>query len=690
MTRRTASGRVKARHTSDEGCAMRKLLIGLVILVPIAIGGYFGAAFLANRWFESELEARFAALRSAGADASHGPVTFDLISRTLVVADIIVAQPGSFPFATKVGRVTATGVGLPTAGRLSADRIEVVDIEIERKPGSRGGGATYLAPRVELVGYSGPTVPVAVSAGASAADQMRASLEQLAAIRIASATVPTMTASVVPAAIGNNALLAGPVTVSYSDLALRDLRDRRIAGITVEQCDIQFPGTAGPGGLEKTGIGIAKLMLSDMDFGAILAALGPDAATDDRYYRAYGHVAAGPFTFTLENGRGVTLDSFTVDDMALNPSKQRLGELMTAVEAMQAAPMSVSPALTGELLDRVAGFYEGARIGKIEARGLTATGAPEGDVKLAAIRFAGLESGRLAEVAIEGLETRKPNQSFKVGRFAIAGLQVANAMRMGAQATLSNPKSQAEQIVDVLRLLEGVEVEELDVPDNAAGRYVVDSFKIGWGKFVGPIPTNARVTIAMTAPIGKDDPRLEPLAAAGITSAKLAYDMEAAWAEAGRTFSITPLVMDIENMFHASAMLSVGNVPRDIFSIDPAAFAMFSMGVEAGPIEFTLQDTGGLDLIVSLVAKKQGLSVSDARKAIIATVNEFAGPLVAQNGELKPLADAIAAFVETPKGTLGIKLVPKTRTPVMALFAEGQVDPVAVLSRFNVKADATR
>jgi hypothetical protein len=143
-------------------------------------------------------------------------------------------------------------------------------------------------------------------------------------------------------------------------------------------------------------------------------------------------------------------------------------------------------------------------------------------------------------------------------------------------------------------------------------------------------------------------------------------------------------------MFHASAMLSVGNVPRDIFSIDPAAFAMFSMGVEAGPIEFTLQDTGGLDLIVSLVAKKQGLSVSDARKAIIATVNEFAGPLVAQNGELKPLADAIAAFVETPKGTLGIKLVPKTRTPVMALFAEGQVDPVAVLSRFNVKADATR
>jgi hypothetical protein len=39
---------------------------------------------------------------------------------------------------------------------------------------------------------------------------------------------------------------------------------------------------------------------------------------------------------------------------------------------------------------------------------------------------------------------------------------------------------------------------------------------------------------------------------------------------------------------------------------------------------------------------------------------------------------------------LGIKLVPKTRTPVMALFAEGQVDPVAVLSRFNVKADATR
>jgi hypothetical protein len=352
--------------------------------------------------------------------------------------------------------------------------------------------------------------------------------------------------------------------------------------------------------------------------------------------------------------------------------------------------MSLSPAQTGELLDRVAAFYEGARIGTIEARGFAATGAPEGDVKLASVRFGGLEGGRLAEVAIEGLVAQGPNGSFKLGRFAMLGFQVANAMRIGAQAAVSNPRSPAEQVVDFLRVLEGIEVRALDVPDNVAGRYIVDSFNVGWGKFVGPVPTTARVTLAMTAPIAKDDARFEPLAAVGITSAKLAYDMEAAWAEAGRTFSITPLVVDLENMFHASAMLSVGNVPRDIFSVDPAAFGVFSMGVEAGPIEFTLRDTGGLDLVVSLLARKQGLSAADARKAVVATVNEFTDPLVAQNGQLKPLADAIAAFLETPRGTLSIKLVPRARTPVMALVAESKVDPVGALTRFAIKADVTR
>jgi hypothetical protein len=672
---------------------MRKLLIGLVVLVPVAIGGYFGAAFLVNRWFETELEARFAALRSLGADASHGPVSFDLISRTLVVTDIVVAQPGSFPFATKVGRITATGVGLPKAGRLSADRIEIVDVEFDRKPATgRGGSATYRAPRIELIEYSGPAVPVAVSPGTSAADQLRASLEQLAAVNIASASIPAMSASVQPATVDNDPLLAGPMTISYSGVALRELRDRRIAGISVDHSDIQFPGTAikGPGGLEKTAISVAKLILADIDFGSILAALHPEAVKDDRYYRAYGHVTAGPLKFALENGKTITLDSFTVDEMGFTPSKLRLNELMMLAEAIQAAPISLSPAQTGELLDRVAAFYEGARISKIEARGFLATGAPEGDVKLAAVRFGGFEGGRLAELAIEGLDARGPNGSFKLGRLAVLGFHVANAMRMGAQAAASNPKSPAEQAVDLLRVLEGVEVKELDMPDNAAGRYLVDSFNVGWGKFVGPIPTNARVTLAMTAPIAKDDARFEPLAAVGITSAKLAYDMEAAWAEAGRTFSITPLVLDIENMFHASATLSVGNVPRDIFSVDPSAFAVFSMGVEAGPIEFTLQDTGGLDLVVSLFAKKQGLSAADARKVAVAAANEFTAPLAAQNAELKPVADAVVNFIETPKGTLNIKLVPKARTPVVALVAESQVDPLAVVSRFTIKAEVTR
>jgi hypothetical protein len=670
---------------------MRKLLIGIVILVPVAIGGYFGAAYLAHRWFENEIEAQFAALRAAGADASRGPVSVDLLRRTLEVADISIAQQGAFPFTAKIGRVTARGVGLPMAGRLSADRIEVVDVEVERKsPTLRAGGATYQIPRIELIGYSGPAVPIAVSSGASALDQLRASLQQLAAVNIASAAIPTMTASVQPAVVGNGPQFAGPVTVTYSGVTLQGLRDGRVAGAAIDQSDIQFPRILGLGASDQFALQIARMSMSDMDFGGMLAALDPQAAKDDSFRRAYGRVTAGPLTFALTNGWHAALDGFSVDDVQFNPSRMHLGEFLASVEAMQAAPVAPSPAQLGELVNGAAAFYDGMRVGKVEALGLSVTGPPDGDIKLATFRLAGLDNGRFAEIAVEGLDTQTPQGSVKVGRFAVLGFQIANAIRLAAQAGTPNAKSPAEQAVDALRLIDGFESRQLNLPDGAGNRYVVDAFSIGWGKFVGPIPTQARVTLAMTAPIDKNNPQLEAAVAAGITSAKLAYDMEAAWAEAGKTFSIMPLVLDIENMFHASAALSVGNVPRDIFSIDPAAFTAFSMGVEAGPIEFTLQDAGGLELAVSMFAQQQGLSATDARKAIIATANELAGQLVAQNGELKPVADAVVAFLGAPKGKLSIKLVPKTRTPVMALVAEGQVDPSAVMSRFNITAAATR
>ena len=67
---------------------MVKILGTLVAVIVIAAGGFFGFEFYVQRQVASEVEAAFAAVRESGAKASHGPVSFDMWTRTVTTADI--------------------------------------------------------------------------------------------------------------------------------------------------------------------------------------------------------------------------------------------------------------------------------------------------------------------------------------------------------------------------------------------------------------------------------------------------------------------------------------------------------------------------------------------------------------------------------------------------------------------------
>jgi len=67
---------------------MKRILIGLVAAIVIATAGYFGFEFYVQHRVAGEVEAAFEQIRATGSKASHGKVSFDLLSRTITVADI--------------------------------------------------------------------------------------------------------------------------------------------------------------------------------------------------------------------------------------------------------------------------------------------------------------------------------------------------------------------------------------------------------------------------------------------------------------------------------------------------------------------------------------------------------------------------------------------------------------------------
>lgn len=667
---------------------MIKILVGLLAAAVIAAGGYFGLEAYMQQQIASEVEVAFAAVRANGAKATHGKVDFDLWRRVITVADISGESAAQPPLSVKIGRFTATGVSQPVAGRFAADRIDAINVEVAGTMGVQAGlRIAYQAPRIEITDYAGPAGPLRPLTSAAAIDIYRFALEHFAAVSAKSAAIPTVTATMTPA---GSSSVAGAGDYTYSGVALRDIKDGKIASSTVERVNFTAAITSA-GKTEKFTGEVADLAAYDFDAASTAVILDPAHAKDDKYYRAYRRMTAGAYTASFEKGLRMRVDGVTIDDVGVRPSKLQFPELMAIIEAAPPPGTTPTPEQMRDLLGRVAGIYEGIRIGGAEVRGFSMN-TPDGAFKIGAIRLANLENGKIAEFAIEGLEAKAPQGPVKIGRFALKSLDVANLMRVSAQMSTTRQNPSPDQLVALLLLLEGAEVANLVAPYKDTAKPVsIGTLNISWGQFVGPVPTRARVTLKMSGPVDLSDPDpFKMLAAAGITNATVHFDLGAAWTENARTFAVEPAAIEIGNVLTAAARLTLVNVAREAFSLNPLQAAIMAAQIEAGPVEIALRDTGGLDLMIAQQARQQNISREAARKAVVDGIRESAMKMASINPDVMALAGVLTRFIENPRGTLNIKLTPRGKVSAMQLLEAMKTSPIAALARFQVEATTGR
>jgi hypothetical protein len=502
----------------------------------------------------------------------------------------------------------------------------------------------------------------------------RSALEQFAAVRATSISVPSITGTV-----NLGAALSGDFV--YSGMVLRDIKGGKIAATQVERANFTF-NTQQAGKADKMTGEIANLSSRDIDANAAAAILDPQKANDDRYYSFYGKTSAGPYTVTSALGLRMRIDQMTIDGVAARPSRLQLPALLAMIQA--AGTTSPTPAQTREMIDKMAGLYEGMRIGTAEMRGLSAE-TPQGPLKLQAIRF-NLEDGKIGEFALEGLDTSAPKGPVKIGRFALKSLDIANFMRVSAQ--FANPAQQPapELIAGLFPLIRGIEIKDVTAPFKNTGKFVnLDGFDLNWGQFVGPIPSKARLTAKMTTPVDASDPAMKQLITAGLDTLSADGDIGAEWTEAARSFVVDVPKLEIGGLMKASARIALANVPRQVFSANAAQAIGAAAQIEAGTIELTVRDLGAVDLAIAQYARTQNVSREAARKEIAQGIRD-----TSTTETLKPSADAIrdalVSFVENPQTTLTLKLMPLGKVPAMQLLQMLKTDPLVALSQFRIEA----
>ena len=412
------------------------------------------------------------------------------------------------------------------------------------------------------------------------------------------------------------------------------------------------------------------------------AIFDPQKANDDRYYRAYRQITAGPYVLTSEQGLNMRIDGLTIADVAMQPARLQLPKLLTMMAP--AGPASPTPAQAREMMETAAKVYEGIRIGNAEMRSVSVQG-PKGPVQLLAVRF-NLENGKIGELAFEGLDAPAPQGPVKIGRFALKALDLSNLMRMAAQ--VSEQKPSLDQALALIPLIEGIEVKGFVAPYKDTNEAInIDVFNLDWGQFIGPIPSKARLTMKMSAPLDASDPRQKVLVAGGLDRAAIDLDLGAAWTETAGTFVLEPVALEFGGLVKASARVSLTNVPQGAFSVNPAKAIAAAGQLEVGAIEFTVHDTGGIDLAFAQYARALAVSRDAARQSFVDEIKASSEQAAAAaNPDTVDALEALARFLESPGQTLVIKLTPLGKVPALQLVQQLKTDPLAALAQFQVQA----
>jgi hypothetical protein len=660
---------------------MVKILGGVVAVIAIAAGGFFGFEFYIQHGVTSEIEAAFDQIRATGGKASHGKVSFDLLSRTVTVADIAGQSAEPAPVNVKIASFTASVVSQPDAARFFADSIDITDIEIDVAMAAQPAmNLVYKVPRITAKDYSGPASLQRPPASSSIVEIYRFAFEQFAGITAASITAPSVAGT-----IDFGGAMPGGGDFAYSGLAMQGINDGKIAGMKVDGFAFTIGMQPPTGKADKLTASLANLAADDIDINAMAAIFDPQKANDDQYHRAYRHISAGPYVVTSGQGMNMRIEGMTIDDAGFRPSRLQLPALMAMIPAPGAA--SPTPAHARDLMDKVASLYEGMRVGNAEMHGFSIE-TPRGPIKLSTVRV-NLDNGKINEFAIEGLDTRTPMGPVKVARFALKSIDIANLIRMAA--LFSNPAQQSspDKTLGLIPLIEGVELKGIVAPLRDTGKaYNVDTFSLEWGQFVGPIPSKVRLKLKMSAPLDSSDPRQQMLLGAGLDTAAIDLDVGAAWTEASKSFALEPVSLEFGGLLKASARVSLSSVPRGLFSPNLTQATAVAAEIEAGTLEFTMHDSGFLDLANALMARVLNVSREEERRTFVDKIRDGGRRAAATKPDAAVAAEALASFIETPGQSLTVKLTPIGKVPALQFIElfKGDPDNANALAQFRIDA----
>ena len=108
--------------------------------------------------------------------------------------------------------------------------------------------------------------------------------------------------------------------------------------------------------------------------------------------------------------------------------------------------------------------------------------------------------------------------------------------------------------------------------------------------------------------------------------------------------------------------------------------------IEAGTMELTLRDIGGVDLAIAQYARAQNVSRDAARQAIVDNIRAAAKHAITANPGCRGRRRGDRALCRDPGADAGHQADPRGKVPAMQLVQLLQTDPLTALAQFRIEA----
>jgi hypothetical protein len=389
---------------------------------------------------------------------------------------------------------------------------------------------------------------------------------------------------------------------------------------------------------------------------------------------------------------GYTFGAQTIEDFRMGvPEVNVAREIDRLILAAQAG--SVDPV---DIVDLGLTVYQSFSIGRLSTEGFSMDTpvftSKIGEIVLERLSKDGMELFSIASIEVRGEDGSNDIGTFALGRFAIRDVVFPTKEAIMALARLgSDPlgggqpiEPSTRQILDVVPMIGGVELEGLAVDSDMTGPVALDRFALTLGGFVPPVPTETAIELSglsfPTALVTDPDAKAF-LEQAGIEQVNINGRYVTKWTEGANTFDLDPFALTVEGLGSAEVTMALSGVPRTVFEApDKAQLAMPEVMVDGVTARFS--NAPKLAGPLADFAKQQQISPETAIGVIGDVIRNELAPM-SGDGFADSLGSAVKQFLTGPTGSLELVARPAQPVPLVQVVGAATLAPGSLVKLLN-------